>query len=391
MAVTNSTYPVNGGQPFVVKSSDVTVNILWFLSLILALFVALFAILVQGWLRHYIELPLAAGGRRAIIRQDRFMALGQWFVPDIVLALAIVLQVALVVFFSGLLVFLWSLNSTLALIMTVISAFLLTIYLALGVAPVFDPRCPYKSPVAWVLRNATQWALYITAAAYACVRRRPINRKFQSWRSQVSMLSWLGVDLTRFEANTRWHTRADTNRLIDIINWTLSNSQLNCVNRLCTILLQHLEPKQALFQWMSRSSLTSPSVTYSKEDSVAVLDKYDRATNNSEPDWTTKQTSDDMVTELLVSACHRSAMQPFARPDYETTFVAAIDWVVRTHDGGNWPAYLKQMMPSLDTTLSIEPIIHFVKVILQRHVHGPRYPGVFGKIVHQLELVLCKC
>ena len=161
-AFINSTSPAVSLAHFEIKTADVAVNALWFLSLTLALMASLFIILALQWIRQYdSDLALVTGRERAHIRQDRFDALNQWFVPQIIMGLAVLLQVALFLFFSGLVVLLWAVNSTVAITSTSLVVFFLAAFLITAVVPTFCVHCPYKSPLAWALSILVPAAMII--------------------------------------------------------------------------------------------------------------------------------------------------------------------------------------------------------------------------------------
>ena len=148
----NSTTSVVPSSHFVAKTADIAINVLWFLSLTLALMASLFSILALQWIRQYnSDLALVTGRERAHIRQDRFDSLDRWFIPQIIMGLAVLLQAALFLFFSGLVVLLWTVNSTVAIINTLVVAVFLAAFLVTAVIPTFCVHCPYKSPLAWAL------------------------------------------------------------------------------------------------------------------------------------------------------------------------------------------------------------------------------------------------
>lgn len=148
----NSTAPAISSSQFEARAVDVAINALWFLSLTLALMASLFAILAQQWIRQYADLSAISGSERARIRQIRFESLDRWFVPQIILCLAVLLQASLFIFFAGLITLLWTANSLVAIAVTSTVALFLVIFLATTVIPIFIANCPYKSPLAWGFR-----------------------------------------------------------------------------------------------------------------------------------------------------------------------------------------------------------------------------------------------
>ena len=83
------------------------VNGLWFAALVCSLSSALISMLAKHWLMAY--MPSASGSlrNRARIRQSRFMQLQAWHVPTIINTLPLLLHVALLFFFAGLVLLLW--------------------------------------------------------------------------------------------------------------------------------------------------------------------------------------------------------------------------------------------------------------------------------------------
>lgn len=138
---------------------------LWFLSLAISLIAALFAILVQQWLSEY-PVRRATSVRQGVrLRQLRFDALHLWGVPDIINFLPVLLQIALVLFLAGLLMFLWSLNDVVARVITGFLAVPLTLLLSTALLPFVAASCPYKTTVTtFLLTFALSARALVTAA-----------------------------------------------------------------------------------------------------------------------------------------------------------------------------------------------------------------------------------
>ncbi|EKM53994.1 uncharacterized protein PHACADRAFT_122677, partial [Phanerochaete carnosa HHB-10118-sp] len=91
-------------------STDVTINMLWFLSLTLSLLAAFFSIAVQQWLRALPlpgHLPVLDSIRLWEYRTDQLVL---WQLPNIIILLPVSLQVSVVLFLTGLYQLLRSLN-----------------------------------------------------------------------------------------------------------------------------------------------------------------------------------------------------------------------------------------------------------------------------------------
>ncbi|KAF9075540.1 hypothetical protein BDP27DRAFT_1415325 [Rhodocollybia butyracea] len=146
------------------SASAIRINAVWFLSLILALSTVLLGILCKQWLReHRRDTPTSSSKELLELRQLRFESLEKWGVPALLASLPLMLQIALVLFFYGLLDLLWSLNFIVAAICTVATVisvsipFLTTIlpayYLLRFPSMIYKDEvllCPHKSPQAWL-------------------------------------------------------------------------------------------------------------------------------------------------------------------------------------------------------------------------------------------------
>ncbi|KAG7090060.1 hypothetical protein E1B28_011677 [Marasmius oreades] len=142
----------------------VRINSVWFLSLILSLSTVMLGILCKQWIReHRRDTPSASPKETLELRQIRYESLERWGVLTLLSSLPLILQLALILFFIGLLDLLWSLDfivASLASFAIAISVFILFIttilpgyYLLISSSIVFSDKvyiCPYKSPQAWL-------------------------------------------------------------------------------------------------------------------------------------------------------------------------------------------------------------------------------------------------
>jgi hypothetical protein len=124
------------------------------LSFILSLFCALLATLVQQWSRAYIAnaqrrgTPRSRGPTHAYLRVgvDRF---GFNYAVDAIITL---LHLSVTLFLAGLLIFLFSLNSTVANTALAVVLALSVVYLILTFLPFLSHDCPYRTPLTPVFR-----------------------------------------------------------------------------------------------------------------------------------------------------------------------------------------------------------------------------------------------
>jgi len=106
----NSTTPSAASlalESFAPAKHNVQINVFYFVSLVLALSVSAVCILAKQWIREYQRDPPVSVQDAVRIRQMRFDSLEKWQVPQIIASLPVIILVALVLFFAGLLIQLW--------------------------------------------------------------------------------------------------------------------------------------------------------------------------------------------------------------------------------------------------------------------------------------------
>ncbi|RDX49640.1 hypothetical protein OH76DRAFT_522713 [Lentinus brumalis] len=124
----------------------VVLNTLWFSSLISSLAAASIGIMVKQWLTEYKSGVSGTSRQTARLRQLRFNSLQRWRVREIVSILPVLLQIASGLFFSGLLILLWNLNRTVAIVGTILVGILAAFSLSTIVLPSVATHCSYLSP-----------------------------------------------------------------------------------------------------------------------------------------------------------------------------------------------------------------------------------------------------
>jgi len=164
-------FPTN--PKFTPTPTEIRVNILWFLSLIFSLATVLLGIISLQWLREYLRPHTDLEPQIALsLHHLNVESLDRWYLPQIFTALPLLLQLALVLFLGGILDFLWSLNSTVAIPIAVAVGLSLFFLMWTTVLPttqallLFLPRlpwgnmprspCPYRSPQSWAFHRSVQ-------------------------------------------------------------------------------------------------------------------------------------------------------------------------------------------------------------------------------------------
>lgn len=143
----NSTFRPSPPAPFEADEEAVFINVLWMTSLTLSLMAAFWTIAVQQWLRQF-PLPRETTVRESVrLRQLRYDGLMSWRVPAIVSILPLCMQVSVLLFLIGLLLYLRSLNRVLGDSFAIVGGTLFSLFLVTIPLPLIFPICPYKSPL----------------------------------------------------------------------------------------------------------------------------------------------------------------------------------------------------------------------------------------------------
>jgi len=206
---------------FTPTHSDIRVNILWFLSLIFSLTTVLIGIIALQWLREHLRPHTDLEPQIAFsLHHLNVESLDRWYLPQIFTALPLLLQLALVLFLDGILDFLWSLNSTVAIPIAFAVGLSLFFLLWTTVLPttqallLFLPRlpwgktlrspCPYRSPQSWAFHRSVQPLVAIFLSIFG-----DFNEESQDIVSH-SMISGKDRDLY-YEGSTSSRQRRPTN------------------------------------------------------------------------------------------------------------------------------------------------------------------------------------
>jgi hypothetical protein len=156
--------PLTRDTIFVPLKRDIWLNGIWFLSLGLTLSTALITGMIKQWLHFYLADISGTPKDRASIRQFRYAGLSIWGVSPIIEMLPILMNVSLLLFFIGLVLFTQGLSGAGGITAVVISmtCVLFLSYLVSSLLPMWNPQCPYKTSLPSVfntgLKLAWLWA-----------------------------------------------------------------------------------------------------------------------------------------------------------------------------------------------------------------------------------------
>ena len=184
--------PAHDSSSFVPTTSARLVNILLFLSLSLSLAAAFFGILVKQWLREYMKwhAPMGDPKENVLVRHIRFEAWRDWNVETSISLIPGMLELAVVLFFIGLVILMWTVDAIVAIVISVAVFIFLVIASSVTILPVFFKRCPYKSPTSRGFVVLYELCKEVTFYVYHSLRRtnslRNVDTSWNipSWRDR---------------------------------------------------------------------------------------------------------------------------------------------------------------------------------------------------------------
>jgi hypothetical protein len=193
-------------------SSDILINILWFISLMLSLASALFGIFIKQWLRSYMSWMDVSPMQTAVaVRQFRHEAMQRWKFHEAIMVLPILLQMALVLFGIGLVNFCFHLNWALGGSVAAIAASCFAALLVCAFMPLLSATTPYRSPWSAVLSRLRFWMLEVMVMIDAKMDVKLFMRDFDSWDFTQLKQRWISESVT-------WNRMDQANMAIEQIS-----------------------------------------------------------------------------------------------------------------------------------------------------------------------------
>jgi uncharacterized protein DUF6535 len=236
----NGNYSSVAIQPSPPSASMIWVNAMWLISLVLSLTSAFIATLLQQWARRYIETinTPSEPNRRARIRSFLFLGTEFYHMRVLVEIVPTFLHLSLFLFFAGLVVVFHTVNTKVAIAVDVSVGLFVLAYIMLSIIPCLDMRCPYRTPVSYILwysyrafPSLTKRCLYwlVDQLRGRFVRHSLIRILLSSWRQRL--LLWLYSHRKFVQAH--WHFEE---RVFDVAN--VQEGDYKIVTSLFNILAQ---------------------------------------------------------------------------------------------------------------------------------------------------------
>ena len=277
LQLANSSSPVADASiasAFSPAKHDVQINVLYFVSLAFALSVSSVCIMGKQWIREYEKDVVGTPCDAVRVRQMRYDSLVAWKVPQIIAALPVVLIVALLLFFSGLLVQLWHVSEhTTAIAVTAVVAFTALLVIVTTFSPVYCESwhsrasfVPFRSPQARlcsVVYWQTQYWLNRVFKACPVSKSPPISHNWNAFDLhflKVEKEYWFQHDISSIHRALRWvyHTLSTSGTVTQSVLWCLQSPKalpielMNDDNQLSSYVLAEEEPT-GLSYWPDRA------------------------------------------------------------------------------------------------------------------------------------------
>ncbi|KAG8822011.1 hypothetical protein FRC17_009688, partial [Serendipita sp. 399] len=150
----NGTYRPYTPPPFQTSAQSIAVNCLLFGSLCLSIATALAAVVAMQWVTDYGAVTKRVGStpeERLKRRHFRYEGRLDWNMDTIIGALPIALHISVLLFFVGLIVWMWDVHRSVFGVVLVCGALATLLYVLTTALAILCPSCPYRTPLAsWV-------------------------------------------------------------------------------------------------------------------------------------------------------------------------------------------------------------------------------------------------
>ncbi|KAJ7900901.1 hypothetical protein B0H13DRAFT_774118 [Mycena leptocephala] len=155
---TNVASAMNFSAQFIPPPSAVACNTLWFISLGFSLSCALIATLVEQWSRDFIQQTEMRPSPiiRARIFAYLYYGLQRFGMHTVVALIPLLLHISLILFFAGLVAFLYPVNATMLTLVAAMLAIVSMVYSWLTIIPIFCSDSPYRTPLTGVIWQLSQ-------------------------------------------------------------------------------------------------------------------------------------------------------------------------------------------------------------------------------------------
>ncbi|PVG04918.1 hypothetical protein CPB86DRAFT_23130 [Serendipita vermifera] len=151
-----NTSDTSSPEAFTPEGSFLSINGLWFTSLTLTLSSALGGVLSKGWIATHSSSSMRKTSNDAFARHLRSNRIRKWRVGTIISIVSLLIQIALFLFFVGLVLIVWSTDERIKFTILALVSITALIYLVITFLPWIFPACPLQTPITegtpWIRR-----------------------------------------------------------------------------------------------------------------------------------------------------------------------------------------------------------------------------------------------
>ena len=157
-----------------------TATCLMYASLLISLLAAFIAMLGKQWLNRYLRHSGGSMIERCADRQRKRDGLKKWPLHPLIESLPLMLQAALLLLACGLCRYMWSINTSVAYTLVVLTGLGVAFFIGIVIAGMSSYACPFQTPISTALRGIHE---RIRPGV-----KRALSRVRQSWNRSVQRL-----------------------------------------------------------------------------------------------------------------------------------------------------------------------------------------------------------
>ena len=299
-------------------STAIAINTLWFLSLVLSLSSALFGMLAKQWCREYLKWHsvLFPARDNILLRQMRYEAWQDWRIASHVAAIPALLELSLMLFFAGLVIYSWTLQHVVFAFVLAAVCLVLLAAISMTLLPTFLRRCPYKSPIGWAFSRLAD-----------SLRRRAASRP----RGKLHMLLAKLLARRRSRAAKVFPAVAE-----ELSEWRRWDMQVALDANLCGALPGLLRPKQS----------------HGHKDADATIDAYQVSLLIRALSWVRRGSHDDKFVNTI-DDCLLTVYDSMRSPARTSLHFHASVYAMRVAMG--WTTSHAGVEAALSSQINLEP------------------------------------
>ncbi|KIM32248.1 hypothetical protein M408DRAFT_215878 [Serendipita vermifera MAFF 305830] len=160
----NGTHTPYSRPEFLPNSTAIIINSLFFASLSASLIAALASVVALQWVADY-DAAITRGGSspedRAKRRQFRYAGVVSWNMSEIIAALPLLLYCSVIIFFAGLMIWMWTLNHVVGLVVIIGASLAILFYGISTFLSVIFVSAPFRTPLSRWMYSSTQFLLIL--------------------------------------------------------------------------------------------------------------------------------------------------------------------------------------------------------------------------------------